>query len=345
MYYDLQFKLIIYQISENMSDPYSKAVEAYKEGKTKKAINNFKKAINLADKLGKNKIKGEILQNLAFAYTMDGQIKEGINTMKQSVLIFEKLKLAVKLVEGLAYIAALNFKLDKIHLALKYYEEAQRIIREQRLFNQCRELEADICADIGSIYDKLEKYTPSLENYNRALKLYRKSKNPRGEARTYLDLGVMQFHQENYDEAKSNIQKAIKGLKEFNDLNNIADSYLALGNIYKEQKNWSNAISELETSLKLYEALENAPGVAESLMGIGISQAHIEGKEKECEENLKKSLDLMKKLKNEKLEGVCLAWLAKIKKKLGEKDADKYKKKAVKKLSNIGKEDLLSKIK
>ncbi|MBD3228646.1 MAG: tetratricopeptide repeat protein [Candidatus Lokiarchaeota archaeon] len=328
-----------------MSDPYSKAVEAYKSGKPKKAIKHFKKAVKLAQKIGKNKIKAEILQNLAFAYTRNNQLKEGISAMKESVLIFEKLKNPLKIVEGLAYIGALNFKMKNIKLALKYYNEAERIIKEKRLQRQCQELEADICADLGSIYDSKEKYTQSLENYNRALKLYRKAGKKIGEARTYLDLGIMNFHQDNLDEAKSNIHNALRTLERYNDLHSIADCHLSLGNIHKEQSNWENAIEEFMYSLELYKGLENPKGVAESLMGLGISQAHIKGKEEDAKENLEQSMKIaQKEIKDERIEGVCLAWLAKIKKSLGEKDAKKYKNKAVKVLSKIGDQGTLSEI-
>ena len=328
-----------------MSDPYSKAVEAYKKGDSKNAIKHFKKAIKLADKINKQKIKGEILQTLAFAYTMDGQLQEGIKSMKASVIIFDKYKLYIKVVEGLAYIGALNFKIKQIELALKYYNEAQRIIRVKKIHNQCRELEADICADLGSIYDNKEKFVISLEKYNRALKLYRKTENKRGEARTYLDVGIMYSHQDNYDEAKTNIEKALKWLKKFNDLGSMADCHLTLGNIYKEQKNWSHSMTELKKALVIYETQNNPIGIAESIMGIGIAQGNIKGKELDAKKNLQQAIIFMEKLKDNKLEGICLAWLAKIKNNLGEPDAEKFKNKAVKILSKIGKEKLLTKIK
>ncbi|MHA1270898.1 MAG: tetratricopeptide repeat protein [Candidatus Helarchaeota archaeon] len=328
-----------------MSDPYSKAVEAYKQGDAKKAIKYFKKSVELVDRIGRQKLKGEILQSLAFAYIMNGQSLDGIKTMKESIIIFDKLKLPIKVVEGLAYIGALNFKLKKNNLAIKYYLEAQRIIKEKKLHVQCRELEADICADLGSIYDIENKFHLALENFNRALKLYRKSENFRGEARTYLDLGIMYYHQENYDDAKSILDKAIRNLKKFNELESIADSHLTLGKVFQELKNWDSALKEYNKALSLYEIKNNPVGIAESMLGIGISYIYIKGKELDSKKYLNDTLKLFKKMKNKKLEGVCLAWLAKLKKKLGEPDAQKFKNLAIKKLSEIGKEDLFTKIK
>ncbi|MHA1310088.1 MAG: tetratricopeptide repeat protein [Candidatus Helarchaeota archaeon] len=328
-----------------MSDSYSKAVDAYKKGDSKKAIKYFKKTISILDKMGKLKLKGEILQNLAFSYVLDGQLEEGIKAMKESVLIFDKLKLSTKVVEGLAYIGALNYKKKNNKLALKYYKEAERIIKEKRLYNQCKEIEADICADLGSVYDDENNFIVALENFNRAIKLYRKSNNEKGIARTYLDIGLLNFHQENYEAAKSSIIKALKGLKRFNDIDNIADCHLILGKIYREQKNWGSSLNECEKALKFYELRENKLGIAESTLGIGIAKGSITGQEREGVKILQQSLTLIKKLKDTFLEGLCLAWIAKVKKKLGDSDSVKYKNMAIKKLSIIGKEGMLAKIK
>ncbi|MHA1229480.1 MAG: tetratricopeptide repeat protein [Candidatus Helarchaeota archaeon] len=328
-----------------MSDPYSKAVEAYKKGDTKKAIKNFKKAADLAEKYGKIKIKADILQSLAFAYLLDGNMTEGIKTMKEAVIIFDKTKQPIKVIEGLAYIGAINYKMNKNKLALKYYKEAERIIKEKNLYNQCRKIEADICADMGSIYDKENNFSAALECYNRAIKLYKKDGDKLGEGRTYLDLALLYYHNENYNDARSFVHKALNWLKKSSDTNSLADCYFLLGKIDFELKNWEKAISEFEKARALYEVKKNNEGIVESSLWIGASLIHIEDKELEAKKILEKSLTEAKKLKDIRIEGLCLAWLSLLKRKLGEKDAKKFKELALNKLSEIGMEKLMVKIK
>jgi len=327
-----------------MSDPYSKGIEAFKKGEAKKAINNFKKAVNIASKLGKNKIKAQILENLAFAYVMNSQYTEGIKALKDAVLIFSKFKMDYKVIECLAYIGALYLKINNIELALKYYKEAQKIIREKRLYSQCRKIEADICSDLGTIFDKEQKYIQSLENYNRALKLYKKLGDKYSENAIYLDIGLMYFHKGSYDEASINVLKALKGYKEFNNINGQAECHIMLGNIYQEQNKWNSSLKEYQTALKYYTSLNEQIGVAKSKMGIGICLSHLNNN-KEALDYLIDASNIFKKLKNEELEALCYAWIGKIKQKLGDSNYKKYKDIALSKLTKLNKKNFLSKIK
>lgn len=250
-------------------------------GKLQLAFAQSKEILTLADKLKYVRGKAYATKTLGAIYYYSGRQDTAYTYYKSSLLYFQKSTDKEGTAKayhnvGMIYEVKGNFK-----RALKNYLKSLELKVE---INDKKGIAAEYEA-IGSIYisahKNVEDSKKALDYLQKALKIYKESKNQYGIASVSIKLANLYYNykltekeytesvkQSNLNIAKGHAEHALEISKENNYLRFIAASSDLLGNIYLTNKS-QKSIVYFEASLKIRKQLGNVFGVVGSLMSIG----------------------------------------------------------------------------
>jgi len=120
---------------------------------------------------------------------------------------------------------------------------------------------------IGEYYLNLQD--SAFNHYNKALEIYKKWNNERGEARVFNNIGNL-YQLVDYDKALENFGYAEAIAVKYKDKQLIASLYLNMGNIYNRQAKYSKALQSYNKSKELFTELKNPEFLVQSLENLGV---------------------------------------------------------------------------
>ena len=141
--------------------------------------------------------------------------------------------------------------------------------------------------NIGIIDMNQGNYDVALDNYMKALKIYKEIDFKKGIANCYNNLGLIYWNRGDYDKSLDNALKASKIREEMKDKVGIGMSYTNIGNIYLSQGNSNKALEFYLKSLKLNKETGNKPAESISLNNIGLLYGDLNDHEKALEYHFK----------------------------------------------------------
>ncbi|SDS12731.1 Tetratricopeptide repeat-containing protein [Formosa sp. Hel1_31_208] len=130
---------------------------------------------------------------------------------------------------------------------------------------------ADALTTLGNILKTLGDYPKAAEYYKEGLKIYKKTKNKKGEATALNNIGSMYKLSWDLDEALKFYQESKEISTTINDTLAIATSLMNIGNIYNVRYKADIALDYYNESLNLLEAVKNKKTKAIILLNIGHS--------------------------------------------------------------------------
>lgn len=162
---------------------------------------------------------------------------------------------------------------------------------------------------IGYIFDRMDNPHAAVENYKKALVLFKNLQNKQGLNQTYINLGSLYFDMNEYKIAHSYFQQVLASYENINDSAGIAYGNFILGNSSRKLNLDSKAYNHYMKSLKIRESLGDLNGIA--LVNFGLGELYMkQGKFKEAEIVLRKAIDINISIKNKYQEAVALYTLA-----------------------------------
>jgi two-component system NarL family sensor kinase len=241
--------------SQETDNPYfNKAKEFKYENKLDSSYQYFQKAIELYgqqnDSIG-----------IALSYNYLGLISNSYNNRKDALNYFYKaikINKNIKNYDGLIgnYNNLANYYLkEDINLALKYYQEAQKLLPN----NIKDKKSAIINMNIGIIFSSREEeffnYDSAIYYYLNSLESFKAINDSVNIAALHHNLGFLYEEKENYDASKNSFAKAIEIRKKLKDKYGIASSYMGMGNVLLKQKKHKESLEYYDKSLELAEYL------------------------------------------------------------------------------------------
>jgi CHAT domain-containing protein/Tfp pilus assembly protein PilF len=122
----------------------------------------------------------------------------------------------------------------------------------------------------GLLFHYQSQYPAALENYQRALPLFREAKDKQGEAETLNNIGVVYDSTGRYALALAQYEASLNLAKEIGDKGVEAKTLGNIGNVYQLMGNYAEALAQYEASLKIERELGSKTGEAETLSNIGV---------------------------------------------------------------------------
>lgn len=233
---------------------YDKAKELRYENKLDSSFEYFQKAIELFDQ--QNDSVG-----IALCYNYLGLISNSFNNRKDALNFFYKaikINKSIKNYDGLIgnYNNLANYYVkEDTKLALKYYQEAQKLLPPKNRDKKS----AIINMNIGYIFSSKDpeffNYDSAIYYYLNSLESFKAINDSVNLSYLYNNLGVLYETKENLKAALDNYEKSINIKIALNDTFEIARTRMNIGNVFLKQKKYKESLEQYEKSLELAEYL------------------------------------------------------------------------------------------
>lgn len=209
-----------------------------------------KEIASLKAKLSKEKndtAKVKILNELGYNYTFEKNIEEYSIYTKKAIAISEKIGYWEGIIE--AYNVESNYY-DAKGNTKKALETIQKMIvfANEKGDSRILGLAYLHLGEFAAYYPKENK--DALKSFNRALELFKKSKDKNNIKYTLLNLGGYNLDIKNYNEALKNYDDYLKENPSESEKSNV---YLGIGSIFSKQEKYKEAVKNLEMAVYYIE--------------------------------------------------------------------------------------------
>jgi CHAT domain-containing protein len=254
-----------------------------------KAIEDLKKALNLAERLGDRNRIGGILYWLARANYKLQNYAKAQELLDEAYLIYEALEKKFHLFSMQRVKADQYWSVSNYDKALEHYERAASIGETILDFPTL----AFIWTSIGQTYARTGNSWKSLEYALKGEELFERFGIKSWVAAVCIDIGNSYLGLNNHNLALIYYEKALGIFQEIaRQGGGIGSSLLSIGDVYLVQGKYDEARKKYQEALVDFERL-NAPRVTAALDGIGLTY-HKQGDFKRALEYFGRALDLKK---------------------------------------------------
>ncbi|CAM0117508.1 hypothetical protein RSOCI_04065 [Rhabdochlamydiaceae symbiont of Dictyostelium giganteum] len=250
------FKLIekesIFQLDEVSA--YQKLGDTYYSlGKYFKALECYKKYLNIAVQLKDSIREGKAYGELGNIYASLGKYRKAIELYKKALKIAQELKDRVGEEGAYSNLGMAYSSLGEYSKGAEFYEKALSIA----LVLQDRKGEMSIYNNLGSVYHSLGQYIKGAELHEKALTIALALQDCEVEEKSYSNLGIIYRSLGEYRKAIGFQEKALKINLELQDRVGEASAYSNLGNAYHSLGEYHKAIEFHEKGLTIALELQD----------------------------------------------------------------------------------------
>ena len=256
---------------------YSLIGVAYrKSGKFDKAIEFYKKAINIFTKLPDRGLDlASVFTNMGVVLQNKGLYRDALHYHLKSLGLNKKLLPPGHGDFSLNYfnIAVIYSQLQDQAKALEYYFKTLNIDRQN--LGNTHPYVADDYYNISAVYIDLKDIDKAIIYLKKALGIYIERYGAQSPyvGDVYNNLGVCSYTQKQYARALENYEKSIDILNQNKAIpkSTYADTYYNMGDVYLATKRWRRAKGYYKRALKKFREVfgEKNPDVAKCLIGLG----------------------------------------------------------------------------
>ncbi|MBU7584291.1 MAG: tetratricopeptide repeat protein [Nostoc sp. TH1S01] len=220
-------------------------------GEYSKALEVYKKALNLRQIMGGKPAEAKTLIDVAEILNKQGKKQEAIDYLNQALDIQRQIKTRPAQADTLLTLGDVYSSLGAYPESLKAYEQALSLRRE----SGDRTQEADTLRNIGNVYRKLQNYPQALNYYQQALSISQTTGDCRNEAFILERISSIYLNSGNYQQAINSGHQAIAlshnlDVVEYK-LAVEAGTSNTIAQVELKQKNYSQALKDSQKATKL----------------------------------------------------------------------------------------------
>ncbi|CAM0117455.1 hypothetical protein RSOCI_03800 [Rhabdochlamydiaceae symbiont of Dictyostelium giganteum] len=300
--------------SEGNSKVYGILGNAYYNlGNYPKAIEYYKKDVEIDLELKGQKREGEIYGNLGDAYDNLGNYLEAVEYYKKGLEI--DLRFKDKKREGKTYSKLGNTyqRLGDYHKAIDYHEKHLKVAEELK----DQEGEGRAYGNLGNAYQRLGDYHKAIDYYEKHLKVVQYPKDRVGGGTVYYKLGDAHQRLGDYHKAIDYYEKRLKVAEDLKDQVEEGRAYGNLGNVYRRLGDYRQAISYYEKHLEVAEDLKDQVEEGRAYGNLGNVYRRL-GDYRQAISYYEKHLEVAEELKDQVGEGDAYSNLGNTYQKLGD---------------------------
>ncbi len=242
-----------------------KGVAQYFLGDFQTALDFFKQALVIFEKLKLPEQISNILNNHGIAYFELGDYDNAIDYHTQSLVIRDKLGDKKMIAQSLNNIGTIYHRKADYPKAIEYYTRSADIKAKIGLFKS----HSITLTNLGMIYTALGDYSKSLEYLQRALSIDEKLNNKVMQSASLSYIGTIYTHQGNYAKAIEYLTRSLALSEEIKNKKVMSLTLSRVGDIYVQQENYEDALGYYFRSLRLLEEMDRSGEIATSLNNIG----------------------------------------------------------------------------
>ncbi|MFK7834560.1 MAG: tetratricopeptide repeat protein [Winogradskyella sp.] len=238
-------------------------------------------------------------EGASYALNALGVLQRNVSNYEQSITFHQKAKTYAQKAKSDEFnVISLNMigvayrRMDVVKPALDFHTEALKIAYS--VVNPSKTITYNIAVSqnsIGNIYLALQQYDLAITQFNKSLKIEKKTNNSLGLAINYHNIGYA-------EEAKGNLETALINYEKSLEYNNLIDSemgrvicYNSIGGIYLKQENYKKAEPIIKDGLRKSLNLDDQYYITASYLNLG--QLKLEqNKIPLAETHLKKALNI-----------------------------------------------------
>jgi eukaryotic-like serine/threonine-protein kinase len=270
--------------------------------KPDEAIKSIQDSMEIARKLGMQRLLAANLAEMATNRITVGKLDEALANFNQSLDILREIGMKKDYGDVLLNRGVLFHTRGDLDKALQDYKDALQIERDTADVN----LQALCLNNIGSAYSAKNDTDNALIYYQQSLQLREQANDPVDLAMTYSALGDVYTAMGDYDKALENLMKAIDISRKANDPKGVATASQAVGAILMYQGHLGSALRAEQDAVNGFRASNNkSDELAESLNSLAETLALV-GRGDESGKLLEEGTSLAKDLKNETIHSELL---------------------------------------
>jgi len=218
-------------------------------GNFEKAVENFRKTIEIADRYGYEFHKAKAMNVLAIIHRDRKNYEDALITFNQALEIFRKLNNREE-INGVDHnIASLYSEIDEHALALEIYLEVlQNETESVNLYGIARS-----ASNLGYEYDFIDSTQKAIYYFNLSIENSREINNKNFEASALHGLTSVYIQSHNLIKAKECIYPAITINRELSNLPWLANNFIQMVKILRLERKYENAECYLDSAIYYYD--------------------------------------------------------------------------------------------
>ncbi len=216
-------------------------------GKYQKALNEYEKALKIAESNSYRNGIGLTLHNMAIAKLQLADYENALDFALRALNIFEEEDEDDYLTSTLNSLGNIYLQMDDTDQALHYYEMVYTIELEKGNEPEI----AIILHNIALVHLERGEFDKALDNLECSLKSMEKSNDKFGMAFCYNNLSNIYISQDDFEKANEYNFKALEIFEEIDNLEGIANTCNLIGSIFLLMDQYKQAFDQFDRSLKL----------------------------------------------------------------------------------------------
>ena len=213
----------------------------------KQAKNNYKKAIEIFDKINEQMGLSTCFHSLASTFRKLGDYDQSINYFEKSIATKKNLC-------DIYGLARCHVGFSKTYRDMNKFEKALEHLKFAHKYKKDINDEEGIAIDFmisGTIYEQMEKYDQALENYNNSLKYFEKLNVKHRIGEVHHTMANLYEKRENLTSAIDEFEKAARYYDSINDNLRKGLCLFHSGSVYYKQGDFTNSLNKLKESVAL----------------------------------------------------------------------------------------------
>ncbi|MBN2663290.1 MAG: tetratricopeptide repeat protein [Bacteroidales bacterium] len=232
-----------------------------------KSLENFKLSLDNSILIQDDSSIAKNYSNLGVIYDYLGAYDMAIENYLKSLIIFEKLNDTQSKSKIYNNIGIIYQNRGIIDSALSYYDKALKI--RQKYNSPLIEI-ASTYVNFGSAYESIEKYELALQNYFKALHIFKNQNNQRYFSLCLSNIAGIYYYQNKIDSSNLYLNQAIIINKNLENNLGLISSYFLKGKLFYKKYELDSAQFYLEQSLKLASSLNYSQKRIEVLYDLAV---------------------------------------------------------------------------
>jgi len=264
-------------------------------GRYKEALDLFKDALSIADRMENKKEIAHCCYSLGMFYSRMGESTSGKRLLERA----KRIALEHKDVPGMNLILAavenqfglIEFRNSELEKAHEIFKNAMESLEELKLSLEY----AEASRYLGVVSGIRKNYRKSLEYHLIALDIYNKIGYKLGQAKVYNSIGQTCVELGKLDIAVHFMEKAEKICRSLGADTEAATIYGKLGNIYMMKEEYDRAKALFNRDIEMSQKFENIRALAFAYRNIGVCNVYL-GQNKDAVRILSRSVSLFRKM-------------------------------------------------
>jgi serine/threonine protein kinase/tetratricopeptide (TPR) repeat protein len=261
-----QFTKVVELDPKRVNGILAKGRAEIESGNAQAGLDDLTHAQTLANELGNEEDKADILQAMGVAYSVLGKNDDALRSLQDSLEKKRKLGMKRGIADSLEMIGSTELALGKPDLALKNYKDALAVRKEIG----DKSGTGDVLNDMGQFYSDRGQYEDALKLFKEALQVQVDVGDENQQGLALNNIGNTYLSKGDYENARIFFSQALQIREKLKFPSDIADTQHNLGDTFTGLGQYDQAIQQYLSALDLRRKSSDKRGAAFESASLGV---------------------------------------------------------------------------